>query len=150
MKVASILAAKGSTVIMVKPTDTVQTLSQLLHEHRIGAAVVSADGQTVDGVISERDIAYRLAEHGASLHALPVSQIMTRKVITCAPSDDVDLIASTMLSRNIRHIPIVTEDRLVGMVSIRDVLKVWVDELQQETALLRGLVNQPDHAMQDR
>ena len=88
--------------------------------------------------------------HAADLHALPVSAIMTRTVITCSPSDSIAQIASTMLSRNVRHLPVEENARLIGMVSIRDILKVRVDELQQETALLYGLVNQTDRPPQDR
>jgi CBS domain-containing protein len=150
MKVADILAAKGSMVITIRPSDSVAALSALLRERRIGAAVVSNDGRAIDGVISERDIAYGLAVHKADLHALPVSALMTKIVITCTPGDDVARVASTMLSRNIRHIPVQDGSGLVGMVSIRDVLKVRLDELQRETAQLRSFANQVDREPQDR
>jgi CBS domain-containing protein len=150
MKVAEILASKGSLVITVKPTDTIGALSTILREHRIGAAVVSSDGQTADGVITERDIAFGLAQHGGAMHTLPVASLMTRAVVSCRPQDDVSLVSSTMLSRNIRHIPVLDGGRLAGMVSIRDVLKVQVGMLQQEAALLRGLVNDTERVPQDR
>ena len=150
MKVQDVLASKGSVVISVKPTDSVETLARLLREKRIGAAVVSGDGHAVDGVISERDLAYGLGIHAAEMHAMPVSALMTKTVITCAPTDTVAFVASTMLSRNVRHLPVVLDGRLVGMVSIRDILRVRVDELQQQTAQLRGFVAQTDRPPQDR
>ncbi len=150
MKVADILALKGSVIITIEPSESLAALSKLLRDKRIGAAVVSSDGRTIDGVISERDIAYGLSVHRAELHTLPVSAVMTKAVITCSPRDDVAKVASTMLSRNIRHIPVNDSSGLVGMVSIRDVLNVRLDELQQETAQLRSLVNQSDREPQDR
>jgi CBS domain-containing protein len=150
VKVADILAAKGSTVFTVKPSDTIGTLSQCLREARIGAAVVSSDGRSVDGVISERDVAYGLAVHKANLHALPVSALMTKTVITCSPNDTVAIVASTMLSRKVRHLPVQDGDRVVGMVSIRDVLNVRLDELQRETGLLRAFASHTDRPLEDR
>jgi CBS domain-containing protein len=150
VRVADILATKDSAVISIKPSETVATLSRLLSEKRIGAAIVSSDGTTIEGVISERDVAYGLAIHGGDLHALPVSALMTKAVITCSLNDDVALVASTMVSRNIRHLPVEDRGRVAGMVSIRDVLKLRVDELQQQTAQLRKFVNEVGRAPQDR
>lgn len=149
MRVSDAMSAKGHVIVTVKSTDTVGALSRVLREKRIGAAVVSENGSSVDGVISERDIAYGLGVHGAGLADMRVSELMTRTVITCAPRDDVGQIASTMLSRNIRHIPVVDGGRLVGMVSIRDVLQSRCDDLQQQSAQLRTLVNQ-DRVLEDR
>jgi CBS domain-containing protein len=150
VKVADILASKGSLVIMIKPTDSIGTLSTLLCEKRIGAAIVSSNGRSVDGVISERDIAYGLSIHRADLHALPVSALMTKTVITCSPNDSIAKVASTMLARNIRHVPVEDGNTLIGMVSIRDVLNSRLEELQRETALLRNFVNQTDREPEDR
>ena len=150
VKVADILAVKGSRVTTVQASDTSATLSQRLREKRIGAAVVSSDGQTIEGMISERDVAYAVVAHKDKLHALPVSALMTKTVITCSPGDEVARVASTMLSRNIRHIPVHDGNGLLGMVSIRDVLNVRLDELQRETAQLRSLANQTDREPQDR
>jgi CBS domain-containing protein len=136
VKVAEILASKASGVITIRPTDTIATLAQRLREKRIGAAVVSSDGHAIEGVISERDIAYGLAVHQAELHALPVSALMTKAVITCSLDDDIGRVASAMRSRNIRHLPVEEGGRVVGMVSIRDVLNSRVDELQHHTAML--------------
>lgn len=150
MKVAAILATKGKRVVTIPPTGTIAEMSRLIRENRIGAAVVSSDGSTVEGIITERDIAYSIDKHGAGFHALPVSAVMTRAVYTCAPEDDVARVASTMLSRNFRHIPVVEGHRLAGMVSIRDVLNVQVGELLHETALLRVLAAENDREPQDR
>lgn len=150
MNVSGILALKGSEVITIRPSESVGALSKLLREKRIGAAIVSNDGQTIDGVISERDVAFGLSVHQEGLHALLVSALMTKAVVTCSPDDDVAKVASTMLSRNIRHLPVRDGNRLVGMVSIRDVLKVRLDELQREAAQLRSLANQADREPQDR
>jgi CBS domain-containing protein len=150
VKVADVLAVKGSRVVTVEPTETIDTLSQRLRENRIGAAVVSRDRQTVAGMISERDIAYAVAVHKADLHTLPISALMTTTVISCVPSDSVASVASTMLARNIRHIPVQDGNRVIGMISIRDVLNVRVDELQQQTNQLRAFASQTDRDPQDR
>ena len=151
MNVASILAVKGSAVITVKPTDTIGTLSQRLRERRIGAAIVSSDGTTIEGVISERDIAFSVDLHAAVIHKLPVSALMTKTVVTCSPSDKLVDVASTMLARNIRHLPVEEKNRLVGMISIRDVLKHRLDHLQQQTNLLRAFASQVERdPSQDR
>ena len=101
-------------------------------------------------MISERDLAYGLAEYEDNLHAMPVSALMTKTVITCSPDDSVANVASTMLARNIRHIPVEDRKQLVGMVSIRDVLNLRVDELQQRTNLLHAFVRETDRDTQDR
>jgi|RhiMethySRZTD1v2_1073278.scaffolds.fasta_scaffold830204_2 CBS domain-containing protein len=151
LKVADVLAVKGSRVVTVEPTETIGTLSQRLRENRIGAAVVSKDRQTVVGMISERDIAYGLAVHRADLHTLPVSALMTTTVIACVSNDSVASVASTMLARSIRHIPVQDDgNRVIGMISIRDVLNVRVDELQQQTNQLRAFASQTDRDPQDR
>jgi len=150
VNVASILALKGPVIVTVKPTDTIATLSRKLHEKRVGAAVVSSDGQALDGVISERDIAYAVAVHKGDLHVVPVETLMTRAVISCAPGDSVAHVASTMLSRRIRHVPVVDDGRLLGMISIRDVLNQRLDDLQRQTAMLRNLAVQMDVPPQDR
>lgn len=151
MQVADILAAKGRTTHTIKPGDTVAELSALLRARNIGAAVVSRDGTTIDGVATERDIAHKLSLHSRNIAEVPVSAIMTAAVITCRVTDLVATVASTMISRNVRHIPVVDEhDKLIGMVSIRDVLRVRVDELQREAALLRTVAHEATREPQDR
>jgi CBS domain-containing protein len=150
VKVADILTAKGPIVVTVQASDTIGTLSERLRSKRIGAAIVSSDGQSVDGVISERDIAYGLSVHKGDLRMLPVSALMTKTVITCSPGDKVSDVASTMAARNIRHLPVVEENRLVGMISIRDVLNFRVSDLQQQTSMLRAFASETDREPQDR
>ena len=150
MKVSEILKQKGSEVVTTKPSDSVSALSRLLRERRIGAVVVSNDGVTIDGFVSERDVAYSLCIHQADLFSMPVSEIMTRDVITCSPDDDVAKVASAMQAHRIRHMPVVEGNRACGMVSIRDLLNVRVDELQKEAAMLRTLANGPQTEVQDR
>lgn len=150
MIIRDILEAKSSAAITIQPSDTIAALSELLRENRIGAAVVSSDSEEIAGVISERDIAYGLSIHKASLFKMPVSELMTETVITCSPNDQVGRIASTMLSRNIRHLPVEENGHLVGMVSIRDILKERVGDLQQKTALLQSFAKQIDREPQDR
>ena len=150
MKVQDILTLKNTDAISIAPTATIGDLCRLLRDRHIGAATVSSDGGKIEGVISERDVAYGLVTHGAALHTLPVSALMTRTVITCAPTDRVATVASTMLSRKIRHIPVEQNGRFIGMVSIRDVLSLRVNDLQQETAQLRMFVTEIDRPLQDR
>lgn len=150
MNVADILAAKNASAFSIQPGESVQSLCRLLKERRIGAAVVSRDGAVIDGIITERDIAFALAGKGADLAATPVSSLMTKDVITAAPYDDAGRVASTMLSRNIRHIPVSDNGRFIGMVSIRDVLKERVAELQEQTAQLRSLAMNREMVPQDR
>ncbi len=150
MNVLEILKRKGSLVVTIRPSDSVGALSRLLRERRIGAVVVSDDGITIDGVVSERDVAYSLCIHKTELSSLPVSEIMTRNVITCSPDDDVAKVASAMHGHRIRHIPVVDGNRACGMVSIRDLLNVRVDQLQEEAAMLRTLANGSQEEIQDR
>jgi CBS domain-containing protein len=151
VKVSDILTAKGSAVVTIKPTETIGALSQRLRENRIGAAIVSGDGHTIDGVISERDVAHGVAIHKAALHTLAVSELMTKTVVTCSPNETVANVASTMRSRNIRHIPVEESGRLVGMVSIRDVLNHRTDDLLQQTNLLRAFASHTERdPSQDR
>ena len=150
MYVRDVLEIKGKPVVAIRPTDTINALCKLLREKRIGAIIVSSDGGTIEGVISERDVAYGLAVHGAALDQMLVSTLMTKTVITCKPDERVATVASTMLSRNIRHIPVEKDGRAVGMVSIRDVLNMRVVDLQQTAAQLRSFVNEVERPIQDR
>ena len=150
MNIEEILVAKGKVPFTVKPSETIKALAELLREKHVGAAVVSEDGERINGVITERDIAHGLATHGADLHALPVSALMTENVVTCSPVDSVARVASTMLSRRIRHLPVERDGRLLGMLSIRDILQERVDELQQNAAMLHSLANKSDRPQPDR
>ncbi len=150
MRVSDVLNAKGRDVVTIKPGNTLSELSLLLRERRIGAVIVSSDGETIDGVISERDVAYALCTMGADLHAKPVGELMTKRVFTCAVHDTVGDVLATMHARNIRHVPVVADGRIAGMLSLRDVLNVRVEELQRQAAGLRSFVALTQIELQDR
>lgn len=132
MRIAEILRRKGSDVATVTPETTVRTLLGTLAEHNIGAVVVSPDGNRIAGMASERDVVRGLHAYGADLLDIPVSEIMTIDVHICAPDDRVDSLRGTMTEHRIRHLPVVHEGRLVGIVSIGDVVKSAISELATE------------------
>lgn len=139
MTVAQLLNSKtnGATVVTVRPTDSITMLISKLSEQRIGALVVSADGMSLDGIISERDVIHGLAEHGCLALTMPVAKLMTRVVITCAPTDHIAEIAKLMTLRRVRHVPVREGTKLCGVISIGDVLKSRIDEMQLEASVLR-------------
>ena len=137
MKVANILQAKGSAVKTITANATVRELSQRLKADAVGAMVVVADGSRLAGIISERDVARALSEHGAALPGLKVSELMTKSVVTCAPDDSIANISKIMTQRRIRHLPVLVGGDLVGLVSIGDVVKFRMDEMQLEANVLR-------------
>ncbi|MEO7124869.1 MAG: CBS domain-containing protein [Nakamurella sp.] len=136
MIVQDVLATKGSGIVTVTPTETVEVLVEVLARHGIGAAVVSGDGVTVAGIVSERDIARGLHTHGTGVLALQVSSIMTADVKTCAPEDEIADIARVMTQGRFRHLPVVVDAKLVGIVSIGDVVKKRIDQLETESGQL--------------
>ena len=131
---------KGGDVITVRTDASVVDLLGLLSEHLIGAVVVSDDGETVSGIVSERDIVRHLHTDGAALLEAPVSQIMTADVHTCAPEDSLDDLESAMTERRFRHVPVVVDGKLVAIVSIGDVVKNRIDDLQAERDQLRTYI----------
>ncbi|QXJ19959.1 CBS domain-containing protein [Actinomadura graeca] len=132
MRIRDILRRKGDAVATVRPDATVRQLLAVLAEHNIGAAVVSPDGTSIAGIVSERDVVRRLHERGAALLDRPVSEIMTSEVRSCGPGDKVEDLRRTMTERRFRHVPVVEDGRLAGIVSIGDVVKSAIDELQSE------------------
>jgi CBS domain-containing protein len=137
MKVASILKAKGTHVETTRRATTVNSVVWDLKLKGIGAFVVSEDGTTILGLISERDIVRGLTEHGAKLLALPVSQVMTSPAVTCAPEDSITAVMAQMTRHRVRHLPVVDKGKLCGIVSIGDVIKYRLDELRMEADILR-------------
>jgi CBS domain-containing protein len=136
VQISQVLRRKGHEVATVRAEESVRAALALLAEHRIGALVVSADGEHIDGILSERDIARGLHEHGAGLLAQSVSSVMTAEVHTCPPTASVHELAQTMTDHRVRHVPVVEDGRLVGIVSIGDVVKARLDELEAERASL--------------
>lgn len=137
MNVAEILNAKGNKVITVRPDMSIAAVAARLKIERVGALVVSTSEQTVDGIISERDVAYGLAGHGADLLNMTAADLMTRNVVTCTPQDTLAHISRMMTHRRIRHLPVVDGRKLVGIVSIGDVVRHRMDELEMEANVLR-------------
>ena len=132
MRIYEVLSGKGSQdVVTIKPDATVRELIALLAKHNIGALVVSTDGSSVDGIVSERDVVRRLHELEAVVD-LPVSDIMTADVETCTVEDSVNDLMKIMTARRFRHLPVVADGRLTGIVSIGDVVKHRMSELEFE------------------
>jgi CBS domain-containing protein len=136
MLIGTILRAKGSDVTTVSPDASVTELLARLAEHNIGAVVVSTDGVTIAGIVSERDVVRHLHSRGAAVLQEPVSAIMTADVRTVGPGDNVEELRRTMTTQRFRHMPVVEDGRLVGIVSIGDVVKSAIEELETEKASL--------------
>ncbi len=139
MKVAEILKQKGQDVISVRRTESISTLSHRLRMARIGAMVVLGEGGALEGIVSERDVVHGIAEHGAACLDLTVADLMTQRVITCAPEDSVSRIARIMTENRIRHLPVVEGKALVGVVSVGDVVKNRLEEMSLEASVLRDI-----------
>ena len=136
MHIRQLLRRKGGDVATVPPDLSVRDALAVLAGRGIGALVVSSDGRRVEGIVSERDVARGLHEHGAELLDRPVSPVMTSPVHTCVPTADIRELAQTMTDNRVRHVPVVADGRMVGIVSIGDVVKARLDELEAERAAL--------------
>jgi CBS domain-containing protein len=132
MRISDVIRRKGDLVVTVRSDASVQQLLEILEEHKIGALVVSDDDETVTGIVSERDVARHLRSTGAGLLDQTVATIMTSDVQTCTPEDLIEDLARTMTDRRIRHVPVVADGHLVAIVSIGDIVKWRIDELQTE------------------
>jgi CBS domain-containing protein len=140
MQLSTILSAKGDFVATITPEQSVAQLAARLDEHRVGALVVSHDGRTIQGIVSERDVVRALAE-GPEMLTQPVSSIMTERVFTAPADAHVDELMHLMTERRVRHIPVVDDDGLlIGIVSIGDVVKTHVDELERERSALMDYI----------
>lgn len=137
--VAHLLTSKGRDVVTVTRSDTLREATALLGRHNIGALVVTGD-EAVVGVLSERDIVRVMASRGPDSFDMPVADVMTSDVYTCGEDDSTDELMSLMTQRRIRHVPVVRDDRLVGIVSIGDVVKSRVDELEVAKSSLEEYV----------
>jgi len=140
MNVDSILRTKGGEVVTTRPDVSIADIARLLHGRRIGAVVVLSEGGGIAGILSERDIVSGMAEHGEEVSRLTVGRLMTREVVTCAPGDTIRDVMTLMTHRRVRHVPVVEADRLVGIVSIGDVVKSRIEETEVEVDSLRDYV----------
>lgn len=141
MLVSQILKSKGSAeVATIPPSASVQEAAEMLAARRIGAVVVSRDGSRAEGILSERDIVMALGRRGAGCMASPVSDFMTADLMTCAPDDTSDAVLERMTEGRFRHLPVVAEGRMAGLISIGDVVKARLAELAMERAALEGMI----------
>jgi CBS domain-containing protein len=142
MIVATILRDKGANVVTARPESTISEISKLLHDAKIGAVIVSSDRVRVDGILSERDVVRAIAANGEAALTMSVAEVMTREVVTCAPSDNVAHLMAQMTAGRFRHMPVIDEGALIGIISIGDVVRVRVEEIENEAEALRTYVTQ--------
>jgi CBS domain-containing protein len=140
MKVSDILAAKGREVVVIEPTANLHTAAKLLASRKIGAIVILGAGGRIAGILSERDIVRALAERGANALDSSVGQTMTRDVMTCSEDDTCAEIMERMTTRKFRHLPVVHESKMVGLISIGDVVKQRVEEIERESEAMRDYI----------
>jgi CBS domain-containing protein len=141
MNVAALLAQKGSSVATAAPGDPVRAAVTTLVQRRIGALVVTSDGRAVEGIVSERDIVRGLDRSGAGLLDGTVRSIMSTEVRTCSPEDDLASLMEIMTAHRVRHLPVVSDGVLGGIVSIGDVVKARVDDLEVEARVLDDFIH---------
>jgi CBS domain-containing protein len=140
MTVKAILSAKGGEVQTIDPTTNVAAAAKLLAELNIGALVLTGPDRHVIGIVSERDIVQELAAHGAASLDLPLTEVMTRKVMTCSVSDTISSVMERMTAGKFRHLPVVEQGRLAGIISIGDVVKHRLREMEHEQSALRDYI----------
>ena len=140
MNVETILRSKGGRVTTIRSDATIANAVEALRQHGIGALVVSDGDGSVDGILSERDVVAALADDGALLLSRPVAEVMTRAVLTCEPQDTVAELMAEMTNRRIRHFPVVENGKLCGIISIGDVVKSRLDEIEFEASSLRSFI----------
>jgi CBS domain-containing protein len=141
MLIAQILAGKSPDVVTTRPDATIAEVAKLLKAKRIGAVVVTDVDGGLCGIISERDLARGLADHGADLLTLRVGDLMTREVSTCSPDDGIDQLMQQMTEGRFRHLPVVADGRMIGIISIGDVVKHRLQELEQEAHMLHDYIS---------
>lgn len=141
MYVDTILKKKGDTVVAVEPTDAISKAAQTLNEKRIGAALVQQRSGEIIGIISERDIVRGLARHSDACLSMRVDELMTSPVITCTSNDSIDEVMQLMTDRRIRHLPVVDGDTLSGVISIGDVVKQRISEIEHESEALKQYIS---------
>jgi CBS domain-containing protein len=140
MTVQAILSAKGGDVLTIEPTTDLAAAAKLMTERKIGALVVTGPDRRVIGIVSERDIVQELAAHGAAALDLPLTEVMTRKVMTCSMSDTISSLMERMTEGKFRHLPVIEQGRLAGIISIGDVVKHRLQEMEREQSALRDYI----------
>ncbi len=140
MKINAILATKGMNVVTIRPEQSVREAIALLNQHNIGALVVVDGSANIVGILSERDVVRR-ATHDERIFDLSVSELMTKKVITGSPGDDLDPVLKTMTERHFRHLPIAENGKLVGIITIGDMVKARLDQYRGEIDTLHTQIN---------
>jgi CBS domain-containing protein len=140
MNVKAILAAKGGDIFDIDPTATLAAAAKSLAARRIGALVIRGAGGRLAGILSERDIVRAVGERGESALDLPVGQVMTREVETCGEDETVAGIMERMTARKFRHLPVVSGGELIGLISIGDVVKQRVEEIERESEAMRDYI----------
>lgn len=143
MQVSVLLQTKGSDVVAVGPTTSIARTAEVLTEHRIGAVVVVGEGAALLGVLSERDIVAALAASGPAVLDAPASSLMSEQVITCQPDTTVEELMATMTDRRVRHVPVLVDGELAGLVSIGDVVKHHIAVLEHETQAMHDYIANP-------
>ena len=140
MTVKAILSVKGTDVHTIDPTANLAGAAKLLAERKVGALVVTGPDRRVIGIVSERDIVQELAAHGTAALELPLTDIMTRNVTTCGIGDTISSVMESMTNGKFRHLPVVEQGRLAGLVSIGDVVKHRLKEMEREQSALRDYI----------
>lgn len=136
-----ILKSKGGTVITIRPEASITDALAVLSNNNIGAIIVSTDGVAVDGILSERDIVRAMHRAGPKVFDTPVSELMTKNVRTCARGDPARGMLTVMTERRIRHLPVVDNGKLIGLISIGDAVKIRLDDLVAETEAMRAYIS---------
>jgi CBS domain-containing protein len=142
MIVRNIIDSKAShQIIMMKPTEVVRSAVEILAKHRIGAVIVTRDGDIVDGILSERDIVRAIGTKGVSILDLQVQDLMTAEVIGCHPEDTAISVLEKMTDGRFRHMPVIDANKMIGVISIGDVVKARITEIQSENAALTDMIS---------
>ena len=140
MLVRQILNSKGGDIVSIAPSARVADVAALMSKERIGAVVVLDTDERLAGIVSERDITQGLADHGTSLLEMRADQLMTSEVVTCSPDDGIDKLMRKMTTGRFRHLPVMDETTMLGIVSIGDIVKHRLDELEAESSLLQDYI----------
>ena len=140
MKLAELIKGKPVEIIKIDADSTIVEAANLITDNQVGALLVSGDSGEIVGILSERDIVRGVSQHGADMHQVKVSELMTAKLIRCAPTDTVNEAMAMMTDRHIRHLPVFDDEQLVGLISNRDLLKCRMMEIQSEAEALRQYI----------